>query len=438
MQESRFRESGTVDPVDQRSHIFASSLSEYESKSLPARDQPHQIWVVTETYRPEINGVALTLTRLVRGLRARGHTVTVVRPRQPVERAIDRLVGDDHETVLVRGLPLPGYHGVQFGLPEGRTLRRSWQRRRPTVVYVATEGPLGWSAVRAARRLGIPVVSGFHTNFHQYCRHYGIGWLERLALRGLRRFHNRTACTVVSTEPLRAQLQAAGFRHVSVLKRGVDSSLFTPERRSTELRKEWGVSDQNPVLLYVGRVAAEKNLGLAIEAFHAMGRTYGGGLKFVIVGDGPLRQRLQEEHRDVIFAGMQADERLATYYASADVFLFPSETETFGNVTLEAMASGLVVVAYDYACAKLHITDGETGILVRLGDSRGFVDAARTLLSEPDRIERIGGQARQHVLELSWPRVVERFEALLMSARGERRREAPSPLAGSGLAIQSE
>jgi glycosyltransferase involved in cell wall biosynthesis len=221
------------------------------------------------------------------------------------------------------------------------------------------------------------------------------------------------------------------------LKRGVDSSLFTPGRRSAELRNEWGVSDQNPVLLYVGRVAAEKNLGLAIEAYRAMRRT-SGGLKFVIVGDGPLRQRLQEEHRDVIFAGMQADERLATYYASADVFLFPSETETFGNVTLEAMASGLVVVAYDYACAKLHITHGKTGILVRLGDSRGFVDAARTLLSEPRRIERIGGQAREHVLELSWPRVVERFEALLMSARGERPLEAPSPLAGSGLAIQPE
>ena len=145
-------------------------------------------------------------------------------------------------------------------------------------------------------------------------------------------------------------------------------------------------------------------------------RRYNDRLKFVIVGDGPLRHGLQREHSDVIFAGIRTGKQLAQYYASADLFLFPSETETFGNVTLEAMASGLAVIAYNYAAAKLHVTHGETGILVRFGDAKGFVESACSLIREVQAIERIRRQARQYVKHLNWPRVVENFEALLMNA----------------------
>jgi glycosyltransferase involved in cell wall biosynthesis len=245
---------------------------------------------------------------------------------------------------------------------------------------------LGLSAARAARRLGIPVVSGFHTNFHHYCKHYGVSWLQDLALRYLRWFHNQTDCTVVSNEDLRSRLLVAGFKNVTILDRGVDSRLFSPQRRCKELRREWGSSDDDPVLIYVGRIAPEKNLALAIESYRAM-KSHCDRLKFVIVGDGPHRRALQREHPELIFAGMQTGERLARYYASADVFLFPSETETFGNVTLEAMASGLVVVAYNYAGAKLHITDGETGVLVRLGDAKAFTVSVCGLLRDPAAIK---------------------------------------------------
>ena len=162
------------------------------------------------------------------------------------------------------------------------------------------------------------------------------------------------------------------------------------------------------VALCVGRIAAEKNLSLAIEAYRAMAR-YNDRLKFVIVGDGPLRQSLQREHSDVIFAGIRTGKQLARYYASADLFLFPSETETFGNVTLEAMASGLAVIAYDYAAAKLHVTHGQTGILVRFGDANAFVEAACSLIRGVQAIQRIRRQAREHIIQLSWPRVVENF-----------------------------
>ncbi len=168
----------------------------------------------------------------------------------------------------------------------------------------------------------------------------------------------------------------------------------------------------------MGRVAAEKNLKLAIETYHAM-KKIDDRVKFVIVGDGPLLAALRGANADLIFRGMHSGDQLARHYASADVFLFPSETETFGNVTLEAMASGLAVIAYDYAAARVHITHGETGVLVPYGDAKAFVASAATLMREPLLLNRIRRQAREYITSVNWPRVVERFEALLTGARQE-------------------
>ena len=409
-----------------------SIAREFESQTHSNFNQQH-ICVVTETYSPEINGVAITLSRLVSGLRARGNRVSVVHPRQRNEQSLDGALDTNPDDIQVRGLPLPGYHGLQFGIPAGRLLKQAWSHHRPEAIYVATEGPLGWSAVRAAQRMGIPAVSGFHTNFHSYCKHYGVGWLQHVALRYLRWFHNRTERTLVSNEELRVQLEDLGFSDVGIIERGVDSQLFTPQRRCTKLRQEWGLSQDDLALIYVGRIAAEKNLAVAVEGYRTIKR-FNDRIKFVLVGDGPLRRSLQKENPDLIFAGMRMGEELGKYYESADVFLFPSETETFGNVTLEAMASGLAVVAYDYACAKLHITHGETGILVQLGDANSFVGSTCALVREPRDLKRIGRQGRQYVSYLGWDRVVERFETLLMSAGKHARGGAASPLGRRRLA----
>jgi glycosyltransferase involved in cell wall biosynthesis len=300
-------------------------------------------------------------------------------------------------------------------------------------VYVATEGPLGWSAVRTAQRLGIPVVSGFHTNFHSYSKYYRAGWLQELIVRYLRGFHNRTISTLVPSVDLRDWLQLLGFKNVNILARGVDSQLFTPERRSTALRRHWGLADNDLAILYVGRVAPEKNLRLAVNAYRAMQRL-NDAVKFVIVGDGPLRATLQKEHPDLIFRGICTGEQLAEYYASADVFLFPSETETFGNVTLEAMASGLVVIAYNYAAAKMHITHGETGVLAPYGDSHAFVDSATKLVREPWTLHKIRRQAREYITVLDWSRIVERFETLLAGACGPSHTTSSSSITDQGFA----
>jgi glycosyltransferase involved in cell wall biosynthesis len=397
--------------------------------------------IVTETYPPEINGVALTLRQLVQGLSARGHAVSLVRlgdrggarrspqaPRAPRPgnavplrecRDTDGYLPPDPDTdvLQVPGVPLPRYAGLQLGLPAGTMLAGRWTARRPDVVYVATEGPLGWSAVRVAARMGIPVMSGYHTNFDRYMTHYGAGWLRGAAAWYLRRFHNGTAATLVATEDLRDGLAAAGYRNLHVLGRGVDTRRFAPSRRSAALRAAWGLAAGDLAVLYVGRVAAEKNLPLALEAYRAMQRAAPSRLvlRLVVVGDGPLRAAFQGAHPDVVFCGVQQGDALAAHYASGDVFLFPSETETFGNVTLEAMASGLAVVAYDYAAARAHITHAENGLLVPYRNAGAFIEQATTL-ARGDSLVRLRRSAREAAMAAQWPRVVERFERILRGA----------------------
>ncbi len=376
---------------------------------------PRHVCVVTETYPPEINGVASTLAHLVLGLRERGRRVSLVRPRQGAD---DRAGDEDlRETALVGGVSLPWCGGVRIGLPGGTALRNLWKPDRPDVVYVATEGPLGWSAVRVARALGIPVLSGFHTNFHGYARHYRAGWLAPLVFRYLRRFHSGTLGTLVASPELRDRLSAAGLHKLHVLGRGVDGELFTPARRCAALRETWGVPGDGLVALYVGRLAPEKNIALAIQAYRAMQRV-SRSVRFVVVGDGPLRGVLRKAHPDLTFCGSQIGERLAAHYASADVFLFPSETETFGNVTLEAMASGLVVVAFDYGAAGAYIAHGKSGVLVSRGAHATFVAAAAALAGAPSAMARMRRHARAASAHVAWASVVDRFDALLASHDG--------------------
>lgn len=378
---------------------------------------PHHlnVGVITETFPPEVNGVALTVGRLVDEMCRRGHRVQLVRPRrrrEPLPQQLEEVAEPSFTTTLVPGFPVPWYRELYSGFPAGTRLRSLWRRERPDVLYVATEGLLGWSAVREAARQGIPVISGFHTNFHSYSRHYHAGFMQQPIYGYLRRLHNRTACTLVPTDELRKRLLADRFANVEVLGRGVDSRRFSPLRRNDELRTGWGLGRSDQAVIYVGRLAAEKNLPLAIHAFRAM-REVNPKLRLIIVGDGPFYQDIYANEPDVIFCGMQTGDSLADHYASADIFLFPSETETFGNVTLEALASGLAVVAFDYAAAHIHIEHQQQGLLVPLGDHEGFINAARDLADNPERVAALRVAARRKAQRLDWQGVADRFEWLL-------------------------
>jgi glycosyltransferase involved in cell wall biosynthesis len=382
-------------------------------QDFPAARPSMRLAVVTETWPPEVNGVAMTLSRLVHGLCERNHHVQLVRPRQ----ARGDLGAQDaaFEEKLIRGMPIPRYPQLKLGLPSRKMLLATWGMRRPDLVHIATEGPLGWSALKAARHLRIPVTSDFRTNFHSYSQHYGLGWLRKPISAYLRKFHNQTQCTMVPTRALGAELRSLGFERLQVVARGVDTRLFSPGLHSNGLRAHWGAGPADLVLLVVGRLAPEKNLDLALAAFEAM-RAVNTGVRLVFVGDGPMRESLERRCPDAQFAGTLPQAELARCYASADLLLFPSLTETFGNVTLEALASGLPVLAFDCAAAAEWIVNGHNGWLAPPDDPTQYVQAAVSLALDLHSVARAGNVARASVAELDWQQITAQVETHFLHA----------------------
>ena len=383
-----------------------AKLSQVESCGFGVAARYHhvgmRIAIVTDTYQPDVNGVAMTLGRLVQGLKNKGHVVHVMHTA----------VGESgEEETQMRGVSLPGYQEVRVGLPKPMKFKRAWKERRPDVVYIATESPMGGSAVKACCKLGIPCVMGFHTNFDQYLSRYRLDGIRPLAVSYLRKIHGRASLTLVPTEDVRERLRGFGFKDVEIMGRGVDTALFSPGKRCETLRKEWGAGVTSPVVMVVGRVAPEKNLELAMKAFERM-RRQDPKLVAVVVGDGPTRRSLEKDHPWVIFAGMRRGEDLAKHYASADVLLFPSETETFGNVTLEGMASGLVTVSYNYAAARGHVVQGRNGLKAPLGDEEAFLRQTEMSLAL-ERWESLRKRARLDAEGQSWGGIVDIFESHL-------------------------
>jgi glycosyltransferase involved in cell wall biosynthesis len=364
-----------------------------------------RLCLVSETYPPEVNGVALTVHALAMNCQTLGHGISIVRPERPNEIKVERTTIVE---LTVKSGQLPKYPSLRFGYPNYRAIYAHLQQFRPDVVYIATEGPLGWSASIAARRLNIIVISGFHTRFDTYMCHYGLPWLKGLAFQYLRTFHRRSAFTVVPTIELKEELNEKGLTNVIHIPRGVDTDRFNPAHRDSQLRSRWGVNESDPVLICVGRIAAEKNLSLLFESYRkALSHTP--RLRLVLVGDGPQRAQLEAENADVIFTGTLLGAELSRAYASADLFALPSLSETFGNVTLEAMASGLSVIAFDYGAARAHVVHGLHGSTVSRNDHSAFLSAVSFEVSRWQLGARVGADARQSALRLNPRRLAEEF-----------------------------
>ena len=385
-------------------------------RQLSSRSQL-RLTLVTETFPPEINGVAMTLGRIADGLKHKGHSVQMVRPRQKSDASAEPLADTSllaadqpFAQALVRGLPIPNYDGLRFGLPARKHLSELWQINRPDLVHVATEGPLGWSAVVAARQLKIPVTSSFHTHFDHYSQHYGLGWLKQPVVNYLRKLHNRTAATFVPTQATESLLREQGYRNLHVLSRGVDAELFNPMHRSLELRREWGLGEHDLAVIHVGRLAPEKNLALVQQAFARIKQQHPTA-RLILVGDGPSRSVMASQHPEYHFAGMRTGHDLAAHYASGDLFLFASLTETFGNVVLEAMSSGVPVVAFACAGAAQTIHHECDGLLVAPGDEAGFVATALKVADDTTWRKNLGVAARSKAESLSWDSIYTALEA---------------------------
>ena len=379
---------------------------------------PLKIAIVTETFPPEVNGVAMTFGVIASELGRRGHQVTVYRPGRP------DLPGDashpEFREIPMPGLPIPGYSILRFGLPARRRFEKLWRTDPPDIVHVVTEGPLGATAISAARALGLPVTSSFHTNFHHYSASYGCAPLSRVMLGWLRRIHNRTRRTFVPTAELAAELEQAGFNNLALLSRGVDLRQFSPSRRDPALRAAWGAGPDDLVVLHVGRMAAEKNYSQLFKCYAEM-RKADPRLRFVLAGDGPLRAGLKANNLDCIFAGSMPRADLARYYASADIYIHASLSETFGNVLTEAMASGLAVAGFDYAAARQFVSHGENGLVAPCDQPCALEDAAVRLVRDADLRGKLRIAAPQSVAHQSWEKVIVRFESDLEAVVAESR-----------------
>ena len=380
-----------------------------ESK-LPARKL--RIAVVTETWPPEINGVSLSVMQLTKGLQRRGHKILLIRPQQSEK---NHSFYPDQECV-VRSQSIPKYPQMQFGWPQIFKIGQALDQFKADIVHIVTEGPLGLAALNQAKLRNIPISSGFHSSFHDFSRYFDMAFLVRPVRQYLKWFHNQTDLTLVPSEDTRQVLKDEfGLRcPMRIISRGVDNQRFNRNLRSSGLRRQWQADDNTTVLLSVGRVSPEKEVPFILKSYqelkiHQPQRK----LKMVVVGDGPIREDLEKQYPDVTFMGAQMGEALAMCYASADVFLFASEVDTFGNVVLEAVASGLPVLAYNYAAPALMIEHGRTGWLLAFADKQAW---QKTLLNLPSLkdLAHMGQIAGQKVGDCGWDRPVADFESALL------------------------
>ncbi|MFN4261183.1 MAG: glycosyltransferase family 4 protein [Gemmataceae bacterium] len=362
--------------------------------------RPLRLVLITETFPPEVNGVARTLGRWVETFRQRGHKVRIIRPRQEQ---------DTKQKEHVWSVHLPFYPEVKLGVASVGYVHDLLKFDPPDLIHIATEGPLGLAGLLAAARLRVPVATSFHTNFDAYLGHYGLGLFQDLLVAYLRWFHNRTKVTLVPSLGTKQRLEELGFERVGIWSRGVDSELFHPRHRDDELRDMLDLKPDDLLLLYVGRLAPEKNLPLLLQAFEQVRESVQTNVKLALVGGGPMQEQLQAQRTSGIhLAGYQHGMDLARWYANADVFCFPSITETFGNVVLEAMASGLAVVGFDSQGVSERIQHGVDGYLVPLdGD---FAAALTHLCREKDYRRQLAAQARQSAERYDWKPIFDELE----------------------------
>ena len=348
-----------------------------------------RIALVTDTYTPQVNGVTTIVRRIVEVLgRARQHAA-VVAPEYPEQHP-----GLAEAELRVPSLAFPLYPAIRLSLPQARRVAHFLDAFRPDLVHVMTEGPLGLLGRRYALRRGVPLVSSFHTDFAGYCRYYGAPLLEPLAWRWLVRFHTPSRFVHTPGEAVRAELARRGLTRVRVWGRSVDTGTFDHRNRNPAFRQRLGVPHDAALVLHVGRLAPEKNLDVLIAAWTIAHEQLGNGARFVFAGDGPLARRCADAMRWALHLGFLEIPALAALYASADLCVLPSRTETCGLVALEAMASGLPVVAADAGGFRESVADGVTGYLVAPDDARGFAAAIGRLVHDAPLRHRLSEDAR--------------------------------------------
>ena len=378
--------------------------------SLPYAAAPLRVALVTSSYNFIADGVALTLNRLVGYLLAQGVEVQVFAPT-----ADTPAFAHQGEIVPVPSLPLPARPEYRLALGLAGPVKRQLLDFAPDIIHIAVPDLLGRAALKLAQRHGIPAVATYHTRYETYLKHYwylrGLeGWLKRY----LRAFYGACREVYVPSESTRAALLADGLRdNLKPWPRGIDTARFTPDKRSAAWRAQLGIGADEIVVLHVSRLVREKRLDTLTAALKQVPH------RIVIVGDGPDRAFAEQELPKAIFLGFQGGDDLAIAYASSDIFIFPSDSESFGNVTLEAMASGLPCVCADATGSRSLVLDGETGFLLAADDAAGFAGAVNRLAGDETLRKRMGEAGRARALTFSWEETLGRMLGYYRAVLGQ-------------------
>lgn len=377
-----------------------------------------RIALITETYPPQINGVSRTLGMLTEHLSAKGHDVLVIHPEYG-DLSSGLVIAPEYQDRIqiqtVPALPLPFYKEVLIPRPPFSNYKTVLSSFHPDLVHIATEGGLGLSALRYCKKRRWPVVSSFHTNFDAYASHYRMRWAVPVVARYLRWFHNRTLATYVPSTTMIHRLESLGFERLSLWPRGVNTSFFRPDRPgSKRIRDQFHIPVDATVIGHCGRLAPEKNIDYLADVFSQV-LNESTNTHVLIVGDGPSRtaletklKRLPHAFGRAHFTGYLTGDQLADAYSAMNLFAFSSRTETFGNVLLEAMASGLPVVAIAEGGPSDVVQDQVTG---RLIDPKALPEEMTKILSQwisnKKLLNQIANNARTYAQKVTWERIMD-------------------------------
>jgi phosphatidylinositol alpha 1,6-mannosyltransferase len=369
----------------------------------------------TDTYPPQVNGVSVVTALSAAGLIARGWDCAVVAPKYPAEETdvfTEHVHNGKYELLSIPSLPFPYYRDVRLSLPAYFSVLRLARRFRPDLIHSETEFVIGRVGQLVGATLGIPRVSSYHTDFSRYTAEYGIGWLRKPVMGYLARFHRRSLRTYTPSAPSREDLLQNGVRDVEVWGRGVDINAYSPKYRSASLRERLQLGDRF-TFVYVGRLAAEKNAETIVEAYaKAIKLLPPDSTRLVVAGAGPKEAAVRAAAPEgVIFLGYLDRHRdLPALYASSNAFLFASLTETLGLVVLEAMASGLPVIATPAGGVADHLRDGVNGVAYPPRDTDAMAAAMAALAMDPERTKRLSEGARRTAEALSWDHELDRLD----------------------------
>ena len=363
---------------------------------------PLRVALFSGNYNYTLDGANKALNRLVDHLeQVEGFKVRVYSPTSPTPAFEPK---GELVSVPSVAIPMRADYRLALGLPD--SIKRNVEAFAPDIVHLSAPDLLGHGALKLARRLGIPAVASLHTLFETYLDYYALGWLRPAVERRLQAFYAGCDFVLAPTQPIAERLARQGLAgQVRLWGRGVDGALFSPDRRDLAWRRENGLPDEAVAVAFFGRLVMEKGLAVFVEAVERIAAARPSA-RVLVIGDGPARGWMEERLPKATFTGFLTGEPLARAVASADLMLNPSKTETFGNVTLEAMASGLPVVGADALYHRALLSDGETGLLCPAEDPEAYAAAVLSLIDDPQRRLAMAQAARAASGAYQWRQIL--------------------------------